>query len=186
MPSREELMIGEVREPRLIQRVKEDPHTGQVLREWSEWVLPDGRIERHGIERQYHPDGAPHWVRHFDHGKPVGHWRGWYPDGSRLAESFHGTDETKPMVFWHPNGVESARGMAIDGRRVGVWKHWYSDGSLREEGSYRGGRRVGVWTYYHDDGSLEARGTLEDGMRVGEWELYEPGVRFVERNGRDD
>ena len=84
MPSREELMIGEVREPRLVQRVKKDPHTGQVLREWSEWVLPDGRVQKHGVERQFHLNGAPHWERHFEYGEPVGHWRGWYADGSPL------------------------------------------------------------------------------------------------------
>jgi len=143
VPSLDELRVGEVREPKLVAHVTRNPHTGVVVREWS---------------------------REFDHGTPVGHWQGWYEDGARMAESFHGTELPTQMSFWHTNGQLSAQGEALNGVRFGEWTHWYANGQAREEGEYVEGLRNGLWTLYLKDGSLETRGQFEAGTRVGTWE----------------
>lgn len=173
IPSKRELRIGEVREPELVERVTRHPHTGVVLRTWSEWLLPSGEVERHGREQTWYASGAKEWEREFDHGRPVGHWRGWYEDGTLMAESFHNTDHPTRMSFWHPNGQLSGEGLAWNGVRTGPWSHWYVDGSVREQGEYVEGLRDGRWIFLFEDGSLEARGEYAAGARIGEWELYE-------------
>ena len=171
IPSMEELRIGEVREPTLVERQTRHPKTGVLLRTWSEWLLPDGEVQRHGKELTWYPSGAKEWEREFEYGVPVGHWQGWYEDGSPMAESFHGTDEPTKMTFWHANGQLAARGLALNGERTGFWSHWYEDGSVREQGEYENGLRQGLWVHWREDGTLDARGEYEAGVRIGEWEL---------------
>ena len=169
IPSLDELRVGSEREPRLVEHTTHNPHTGVLVREWSEWVLPSGRTEKHGRERTWYASGAPEWEREFDHGTPTGHWQGWYEDGTRLAESFHGTDEPTVMSFWHASGELSARGEALNGVRQGEWTHWYENGKVREAGECLAGRKHGEWRLYREDGALEASGMFEHGVRVGRW-----------------
>lgn len=170
IPSLDELRVGEVREPKLVAHVTRNPHTGVVVREWSEWQVISGIGEKHGAERTWYPNGEREWEREFDHGTPVGHWQGWYEGGARMAESFHGTDLPTLMSFWHANGQLSAQGEALNGVRLGPWKHWYANGQVREEGDYLDGLRTGLWTFWLRAGSLETRGHFEAGTRVGVWE----------------
>ena len=169
IPSLDELRVGEVRESQLVEHVTRHSKTGVVLRTWSEWSAPSGRGDKHGPERTWYQSGAREWEREFDHGTPIGHWRGWYEDGTPMAESFHSTDSATVMSFWHSNGQLSAQGPALNGARSGSWSHWYANGQVREAGEYVDGRRSGEWSLFHEDGSLEGRGRFEAGRRVGTW-----------------
>lgn len=179
-PSLDSLRIGEVEEPVLVERTTRHPHTKELLRRWSEWVLPDGTTQKHGPETEWYPNGELKWEREFDRGEPVGHWRGFHANGAPMAESFHATDEPTVTSFWFEDGTLRARGAALNGVRRGLWEHRYENGGLREVGEYRDNRREGLWSYYHPDGSLQARGEFDAGERVGVWEVFEPGERRPE------
>lgn len=176
-PSLDSLRIGEVKEPVLVERTTRHPRTKELLRSWSEWVMPDGSTRKHGTETEWYPTGQLKWEREFDDGESVGHWRGFHVNGAPMSESFHATDEPTITTFWFDDGTLQARGEAWNGVRRGVWRHWYEDGTLREVGEYRENRREGVWSYYHPDGSLQAHGEFDRGERVGVWEVFKVGER---------
>jgi antitoxin component YwqK of YwqJK toxin-antitoxin module len=159
---------------------------GAVRRELRVRVWSDGRVERDGPEREFHPDGTLAAERFFAHDQPSGLWRTWYPGGAPRAEIDHGTPgSTEPRTnrFWHESGQLAAEGLARDGMRAGPWSYWRADGTLERQGSYRAGKRDGPWTFYDERGARQAEGNYALGSRVGAWTLWDEHGEAHVRNG---
>ena len=162
-------------EPLRTPREEVDPATGTVLHSWSEIVEPDGRVVKHGLEREWYPDGTPKSERSFDHGNGTGQWRTWYQGGAVSYEyRFGAPDEPTTMRFLHEDGSLQAEGPAIGGVKTGAWTYWHANGVVKSRGDYESGRREGAWSFWREDGSLAARGSMHLDARIGEWELAEP------------
>ena len=144
---------------------------------------PDGRVERHGAEREWFPDGTPKSERSYDHERPTGVWRSWYESGAKRAEIDFGNGvDLAPMRFWHPNGSLAGEGMGIAGIKEGPWDYWNEDGSRNRSGSYVASLREGVWSFWHANGGKRAEGSYTKGERSGEWKLWdEDGTLYVKQ-----
>lgn len=160
-------------EPKLLPRWSVHPRTGETSARWTVLSWPDGRVEKHGVEERFFPDGSIRARHSFDRGQPSGEWRSWYASGVLRSEyDYGGPGEATSLRFYHPDGRPSAEGLACRGVRRGAWAFWYADGSLRQAGSYREGRREGVWTLRWQGGGLRSRGHFVDDERVGEWKHW--------------
>lgn len=158
--------------PRLEPRTLRDGQTGRVVRAWFVLVHPSGRVERHGIERRWYPDGTYAAEREYAHDQPVGRWTTWWPSGALASDYLYLGDHATTMRFWHETGYPSAEGPAAAGLREGAWAFWHPDGSLRQQGEYVAGKKEGPWTIHHEGGALRSRGRYEDDRRVGDWEHF--------------
>lgn len=165
-------------EPRLEPRTLRDGGTRRVVRAWFVLVHPDGRIERHGIDRRWYPDGTYAAEREYAHDEPVGRWTSWWPSGSLRSDYLYLGDRATTMRFWHENGVPAAEGPAVAGLREGDWTFWFEDASVRQRGAYLQGAKEGIWTLHHEGGALRSRGRYESDRRVGEWEHSPKPLRF--------
>lgn len=166
-----------VDEPRLEPRTLRDGETRRVVRAWFVLVHPDGRVERHGTERRWYPDGTLAAEREYAHDEPVGRWTTWWPSGSFRSAYLHLAGCATTMRFWHENGVPAAAGPAVAGLREGDWTFWFDDASVRQRGTYVAGAKEGDWTIHHEGGALRSRGRYEDDRRVGEWEHFPEPAR---------
>jgi antitoxin component YwqK of YwqJK toxin-antitoxin module len=154
---------------------------GSVRSESSMLVWPDGRAERHGVEREYHASGALASEGRFEHGAPAGVWRPWFQDGTPRSEVDFGTPGAAPPRagapgrdrFWHANGALAAEGPSVGGIREGRWQFFAESGVIQREGAYRAGRRDGAWTFYDATGARRAEGAYSAGARVGAWTLWD-------------
>jgi hypothetical protein len=148
-----------------------DPKTGQTLHEWSTIAIGQGLSKKHGKESVLRKDGSKEWEREWDHGKPTGQWRSWYPNGQLRSEVFFaGPREERPMTFWFENGQRRMQGPARDGARCGHWKVWYTTGQLAEEGEFVGSRREGEWQAWSEDGKRAFVRTYRHDVRLEERE----------------
>ena len=84
----------------------------------------------HGVWRQFNYEGKMTLEGHYEHGKRVGRWRGFYPEGALQYEgSFNelGQGDGEWITYRDDESIES-RGTYLDGARVGVWGWWHADG----------------------------------------------------------
>ena len=137
-------------------------------------ILRDGSTVKHGRELVLFKDGQKQLERHWDLDRPTGEWRTWYANGQLRSFSVLGTEDARPMQWWHENGQLSTEGMARDGIREGLWTSWHPNGVKASEGRFRQSLRHGPWTTWHPDGSLHERGEYRDGLRIGAWEKHPP------------
>lgn len=145
-------------------------------------VHTDGRVERHGEESEWFPDGTLRSRRTFEHDRPTGVWTCWYEDGTLRSEIDFGDGlQPAPMRFWHPGGKLAAEGAGIAGVKEGHWTQWNADGVLESEGTYLASVREGPWTFWYANGTKRAEGLYARGQRVGEWHLWDEDGKHVVR-----
>ncbi len=157
-------------EPVPVQREELDPSTGTVIHSWSEILLADGRVVKHGAEHEWYPDGTPRSEREFDHGSGTGRWRTWHANCVLASDyTFGPSGEATTMSFFHDAGDLAAQGPALAAIKTGAWTYWYASGGLESQGEYVNGRREGPWSFWDEDGVLAASGTMRHDRRVGTW-----------------
>lgn len=183
MPEREQASFEE---PRVEWRTRKDEQTDRVTRTWFVLVYPDGRVERHGVEREFHPEGVLAAEREYQHGQPSGSWKTWWPSGAMRSNYHYLESRSTTMRFWHETGRLSAEGPAVEGVREGEWSFWHEDGSVRQRGEYRNGLREGAWTVHHPGGAVRSRGTFAGDRRVGTWEHFPDTRSPVDEPGSGD
>ncbi|MDF1838472.1 MAG: hypothetical protein P1V35_11440 [Planctomycetota bacterium] len=139
---------------------------GQITSSAEYWIDAEGNEIRHGVEAQFWPDGSPKAHREFNQGTPSGRWKTFYQDGTLRSDHELQPGQATPMVYFHPNGQDAAKGLAVAGQRTGDWSYWFASGVLAEEGGYLKGRRHGPWRFYLKDGKLKEEALYESGKRV--------------------
>ena len=106
--------------------------------------MPSGEVLRHGSEQTWYPSGAKEWQREFDHGRRIGHWRGWYADGARSEFCIQARGTERPGR--HERTI--SRGVDVCGSlhrrhelRGSYVHHRYGADQRRDRTNPRGGRR---------------------------------------------
>ena len=102
-----------------------------------EWDIPhDGKKEkgpftRHGMARNFYPNGQPHIQRTYVDGKIQGVETEWYPDG-KVACQITFVDDVRhgPYARWHPNGEKDLEGKYVNGELKGWFRRWDEQGKL--------------------------------------------------------
>lgn len=111
--------------------------TGQLL---NETPYLDGL--KHGIEKEYFPNGTIHWRYEWINGKRENYDLQYHMNGNLKYKwgKKNGRDHGKILVY-HDNGKLSQKGQAFEGVWIGDWKRYNKNGLLTEVVTYN---KIGV------------------------------------------
>lgn len=111
-------------------------------------VTRDGVLRAHGARSRatgretgawsfWYPSGEPREEGAFEDGHRTGPWLQRYPSGQRRSfgervwnPATQRSEREGVWFFWHPSGMEAARGVYRAGLREGRWEYTNEDGSL--------------------------------------------------------
>jgi antitoxin component YwqK of YwqJK toxin-antitoxin module len=119
----------------------------------------------------------------YSHGKPVGMWERYYPDGALASTINHVQDTTIiDAVFYHSNGVNKAsEGRFVKKKKEGNWKIWSESGALVSDENFRDSLLDGTCKYFFENGKILKIETFKLGMPEGPFtEFYENGKKKSE------
>ncbi|MFM7233985.1 MAG: toxin-antitoxin system YwqK family antitoxin [Flavobacteriales bacterium] len=119
----------------------------------------------------------------YEHGKPVGSWQRFYPDGTLSATMNHVQDTTViDAIFFHTDGITKAsEGRFVQKRKDGNWRIWSETGSLMSEENYKDSLLEGACKYFFDSGQLLKLETYKLGRLEGPFsEYFENGKKKAE------
>ncbi|GGK81280.1 toxin-antitoxin system YwqK family antitoxin [Rufibacter glacialis] len=113
-----------------------------------QWNRFDKKQLKNGRWRVYHDADAKviHYVGRYRHGKEVGAWKTFTPDGRLyFTERIRRRKQNIKTVYYHPNGQVSHKGTAFlkDAENGGVHFYWEGDWEYFDEV----GRPLGVKTF---------------------------------------
>ena len=136
------------------------------------------RSDANGRKHGYwinHENGALNYEGRFSHGKPVGEFKHYYPDGSLQALIFHRPDEVSTAEIHYPEGGGvMARGNYVNQKRDSVWNFYGENGDITSRESYLRGEKHGVSTVFFSDGSVSEEVTYKNNVKNGPWKQYYP------------
>ena len=134
----------------------------------------DAQGRKHGLWKKYDGDTLVYRGQ-FDHGKPMGLFERYYPDGSVQAKITYGpADKAKAKIYFPETGGLMAEGNYLDQTRDSVWNFYGEDGSLASRETYARGKKQGLTTIYFGDGSVSEEVMYRDDVKNGSWKQYYP------------
>ena len=106
-----------------------------------------------------------------------GMYREYYPDGNPMLEvEYRMGERTGVSTAYHANGQPSKKGAYDDeGEATGKWETWADDGTLTGWAHYKKGKLAGPFEFYHPNGKLAEKGTYSEdgrGAYVGSYQRY--------------
>ena len=110
----------------------------------------------------------------YEHGKPVGMWERYYPDGALASTTNHVQDTTIiDAVFFYPNGINKAsQGRFVKKKKEGNWKIWNESGAIISDENFRDSLLDGTCKYFFDNGQLLKIETFKAGELEGPFTEY--------------
>lgn len=158
----------------------------------------DAEGNRHGYWKVYDGNGNKKLEGVFDHGKPVGELKFFYPNGKLEALIDYQDDgHTVYATMYHANGTKLAKGKYyneqkdstwlyyseedgslsaeeyyISGKAEGTWKNYYPSGQVAEEITYQEGVKQGPWTQFFSDGAVKSKGNYVEGRLDGRFVIF--------------
>ena len=159
----------------------------------------DEEGRRHGVWQKDFPEGGTRYRGTFEHGKEVGTFTFFYPDGKPAAIKEYGKGIGDCYAtMYHIGGKLFAQGSYVDTFKVGLWNYWdvqgnyvarenyiqglqqgpqysfYIDSTVAEITHYEKGVLEGPWSIYFEDGTLRAKGAYKNDALEGVAEYYNP------------
>jgi antitoxin component YwqK of YwqJK toxin-antitoxin module len=120
--------------------------------------------EKHGVYRQYNPDGNIFEEANYRHDILHGERVIYYPDGTpEIREHYHTGTFHGPYITYYENAQVEFRGDYVDGVMQGKWKKYYKDGQLMEVVQFEDNEENGPFVEYHRNGELKAEGNYYHG-----------------------
>ena len=96
---------------------------------------------KHGLERQYYPNGQVSEEIEWNNGARHGVWNQYFDDGTvKLNSSYVYNKVSGPYTFYWPNGNLYIKGQFVDNKRHGKWLFYTDDGQLKSEIDYYFGK----------------------------------------------
>ncbi|MBN1228054.1 MAG: hypothetical protein JXA79_13765, partial [Deltaproteobacteria bacterium] len=96
-------------------------------------------------------EGHMQYIAAEDRSAPVGIWRYWRDDGSRISEGNY-------TYFADMGGIYED----------GTWTYWFDNNNIWKTGSFKKGEKDGLWSYYYytPDGELHSTERYSNGAFV--------------------
>lgn len=114
----------------------------------------------HGEQRAFYASGAPREKRTWDHGKPVGTYERWYPNGQKESVATFDGDAVDEQ-HWYSNGART------DEPANGVIETFHDNGNLASRTTYAAGTKHGPYATFYDDNAKWRVGSYEHGAEHG-------------------
>jgi len=113
-------------------------HAATVITEPDDWwnaktavFTKQGADEKHGLWRQWHPNGTLHVEGTYDHSLEDGKFTWWYASGQKaLAGTYVAGNRDGQWCWWHENGQKQAEGTFSEGEAIATWIWWNEDGTV--------------------------------------------------------
>lgn len=142
--------------------------TGEKVREY----YPDGTLKveyvvdsqgrKHGLYREFHPDGRPK---------------------ARVVYKLDAMDG--PYESWHANGAPERKCRYKAGVPNGPWSEHRADGTPALACAYKDGKLEGVWTEHDEAGRVRESCGYRMGLRHGIRRLFQGGEPLSEQEWQD-
>jgi antitoxin component YwqK of YwqJK toxin-antitoxin module len=99
----------------------------------------------HGLWKKFYENGQPMETRSFAHGKKVGKYLAWWPNGNQKLEYHFSAGEYHGILReWDVDGHLIRVATYENGYEAGAQKVWYPNGKIRSNYVVINGRRFGL------------------------------------------
>lgn len=133
---------------------------------------------KHGLEREYYPNGVLFGLSYYKEGNMVDTVRRWHETGL-LFQQYQLDEESKrhgAFLEWNEEGKLVVKGQFIRDQRHGIWQGFYPNGKLQYEGMYNdSGLAEGPWKYFEENGQTERLLEFKNGRYEGVLEYFKEG-----------
>lgn len=162
----------------------------QIQKVEYEFYLSGNIKVKHGIFKNYYPDGRVESSGKYFEDKFDGKWKYWHKDG-QLAKSVTYDKGVKEGVVkeWHSNSKLKSERDFIKGRENGKSYYWHENSAKHKEIIWRNGNKHGFETHWHPSGNTALKTYYKNGAIHGylyEWD--DLGKKTSQRffvNGRE-
>ena len=94
-----------------------------------------------------------------------GLWRQWHPNGTIHVEgTYQAHVENGKFTWWYATGQKALVGQYRNGQRDGQWCWWHPNGQKQSEGTFAGDEAIATWIWWNEDGTV-ARRTESDSQQ---------------------
>lgn len=133
-------------------------------------VEKDGKEVKHGVFREFHPNGNRKTLGEFSYGNKTGTWTAWADNGTKvLEEGYLNGLRQGPVQKWYVNGQIAYEGHFEDDKPVGERLEWYMNGSKMARTVYtRKGENIhALRSTWFDNGKEASSATYINGKLDG-------------------
>lgn len=181
----------------------EDGKTITLYRYHNGYLLERQKINRrnsdglkHGVWKQFHPNGKLKIEEYYVNGKLSGYYKEYDKKGAKIKEAYylngdivHEDVETEIDISirneYFENGNMKYTGGFLDTVPVGTHKEYDESGKeirakiYDDKGNITGignvneeGKKQGEWRFYYVTGELKSKGVYKNNRKTGEWRFY--------------
>ncbi len=176
----------------------------------------DSQGKKHGLWREYYPNGQIKWEATYSHGKLNGYYKEYSPYGAlvkyerykngKLLQLAQKNAKTKAITGnlqlieeYYPDGKLKHVGTYSDTIPVGIHRYYSESGKLDSAVWYGDlgqklgtgmvdslGHKTGKWTLFYDDGKIMAIGKYQNDKRTGEWTFFYKNGQILQKGYYSD
>jgi antitoxin component YwqK of YwqJK toxin-antitoxin module len=134
----------------------------------------DDKGKKHGIWKKEYSNGQIKYKGKFNHGKPVGTFKRYFPNGNQMAIMHHKSGSEVYTILFNKQGKKRAEGKYINKKKDSTWVFYGQDGNIVLKEKYDAGKRDGVSVKLYPDGDTSQIITYRNGNKHGIFKQFFP------------
>jgi antitoxin component YwqK of YwqJK toxin-antitoxin module len=132
----------------------------------------DNQGRKHGEWTKKYDNGQAIYIGEFEHGKPVGTFKRFYPDGTLKAVMNYKTPQKVFTELFNKKGTKQAEGIYYNRKKDSTWKLYDTKGNLVSIESYDKGVREGKSVKFYPDGDTSQVMRWKSGKKHGVFKQF--------------